>query len=131
MHFNVPRVIGRVNNPSNHWLYSKDWGVDVAVSPMDIITKVIEEEMSLGDLVTLLKLKQGEVALTEIKLTDSASSVGKKVADLSLPTSTLLVTVMRGMEVIFPSGETVLEAGDDVLAITSVEKEEELMRALS
>jgi len=131
LHFLVPRVIARVNNPSNHWLYSKEWGVDVAVSPTDIITKLIEEEMSLGDLVTLLKLKGGKMALTEITLDGGAMAAGKRVGDLDIPGGAVLVAVMRDGEVIVPNGDTILLAGDEVLAVTSVDLEPELLAVLS
>lgn len=130
MHFGVPRVIARVNNPRNQWLYNKEWGVDVAVSPTDIITKIIEEEMSLGDLVTLLKLKGGAVALAEIKLTSSSKAAGRSINELGLPKGVVIVVVMRGGEVVVPSGETRLEADDELLAVTSVDREHELLEAL-
>ncbi|MHB9053439.1 MAG: potassium channel family protein [Thermoleophilia bacterium] len=130
LHFGVPRVIARVNNPRNYWLYTKEWGVDVAVSPTDIITKIIEEEMSLGDLVTLLKLKGGEVALAEITINTGSKVAGKLVSDLSLPKGSVIVAIMRGGEVIVPGGPTQLMPNDELLAITSVQKESELMQAL-
>ncbi|MHB8793629.1 MAG: potassium channel family protein [Thermoleophilia bacterium] len=130
LHFGVDRVIARVNNPRNHWLYNKEWGVDVAVSPTDIITKIIEEEMSLGDLVTLLKLKGGKVALAEITLSAEAKATGKKLSDLQLPHDSVIVVVMRGGEVIVPGGQTILMEGDELLAVTSVEKELDLKEAL-
>ena len=130
VHFGVPRVIARVNNPRNNWLYTKEWGVDVAVSPTDIITKIIEEEMSLGDLVTLLKLKGGEVALTEIKLGPTSRATGKLVSELKLPPGSVLVVIMRDGEVIVPGGPTRLKAEDQVLAVTSVDKEHDLMEIL-
>lgn len=129
-HFGVPRVIARVNNPRNSWLYTRDWGVDVAVSPTDIITKIIEEEMSLGDLITLLKLRGGEVALVEITIAGDSSACGKPVSELSLPPGTVIVTVLRGGELIIPGGGTLLEGGDELLALTSVDSEQGLMQAL-
>lgn len=129
-HFNAGRVIARVNNPRNHWLYTREWGVDVAVSPTHIITKLIEEEMSLGDLITLLKLKGGEVALTEIKLSSSSRAAGKLVSELGLPRESLLVAVMRGEEVFFPGGDTRLAEDDELLAVTPVAMEQELLKAL-
>lgn len=131
LHFNVPRVIARVNNPRNRWLYTREWGVDVAVCPTDIIAKIIEEEMSLGDLVTLLKLKGGEVALTETRLGPDCGAVGKKVSELDIPEGAVLVVIMRDGEVIFPGGQTELKAGDEVLAVTSVDRERQLREALN
>jgi len=127
MHFSVPRVIARVNSPRNHWLYTKEWGVDVAVSPTDIITKIIEEEMSLGELVTLLKLRGGKVALVETKLDPASRAVGKQLSELNLPRESVLVVILRGGETIVPGGMTRLEAHDELLAVTSVDKEHELM----
>lgn len=129
-HFGVPRVIARVNNPRNQWLYTKEWGVDVAVSPTDIITKIIQEEMSLGDLVTLLKLKGGKMALVEILLDADSKSPGKVISDLKLPQDSVIIAVMRGGDIVVPVGSTRLEANDELLALTSVEKEQELMEAL-
>lgn len=130
LHFGVPRVIARVNNPRNGWLFTKEWGVDVAISATDIISKIIEEEMSLGDLVTLLKLRGGELALTEIQLTDESRAAGRQINELGLPAGVILVAVMRDGEVIIPGGDTMLKAGDELLAVISVEKELELQKAL-
>jgi len=130
LHFNVPRVIARVNNPRNQWLYTKEWGVDVAVSPTDIITRIIEEEMSLGDLVTLLKLKHGEVALAEITLGADSKAAGQLLVDLTLPKGSVIAAILRDGEVIVPGGETRLEVNDELLAITSIQREQELMEAL-
>ncbi len=129
-HFGVPRVIARVNNPRNNWLYTKEWGVDVAVSPTDIITKIIEEEMSLGDLVTLLKLKGGEVALVQMTLGADAKAAGKYLQDMTLPNGSVIVAIMREGEVIIPGGQTQLLAKDDLVAVTSVQNEQQLMEAL-
>lgn len=130
LHFKVPRVIARVNHPRNHWLFTREWGVDVAVSPTEIITTIIEEEMTLGDLVTLLKLKGGEVALTELTLGDDSRAAGRTLSELEIPSGAVIVAVMRGGEVIIPGGPTRLLAGDEVLAVTSVDRERELMQAL-
>ncbi|MHB0866677.1 MAG: potassium channel family protein [Thermoleophilia bacterium] len=129
-HFGVSRVIARVNNPRNEWLFTGEWGVDVAVSQTEIITKIIEEQMSLGDLVTLLKLKHGEMALTEITLGDDSRGAGRLVGELALPRGVVLAAVMREGEVIVPGGETRLAAGDEVLAVTSVDLEPALFEAL-
>jgi trk system potassium uptake protein TrkA len=129
-HFAVSKVIARVNNPLNQWLYNPDWGVDVPVSQTDIITKLIEEEISIGDLVTLLKLKGGEVALTEITLEEGSGVVGQKLADIELPADSNIVVLMRGREIIVPCGETRLAAGDQLLAVTLVASEKELLEAL-
>lgn len=128
--FHVPRVIARVNNHKNEWLFTREMGVDVAVSKAHIIAKLIEEETAMGDIVTVLKLRRGNVALMEETLKDGARAVGRKVRELSLPANCVLVSVLRGDEVIIPLGETVLQAGDEVLAVANVACEAELAQAL-
>lgn len=130
LHFGAGRVIARVNNPRNHWLFTREWGVDVAISPTHFITKLIEEEMSLGDLVTLLKLRGGNTALAEITLKADSKATGRRVGELGLPDGSLLVAIIRGGETFYPAGDFRLEAEDEVLAITSVDKEPELLRVL-
>lgn len=128
--FNVPRVIARVNNPKNRWLFDRQWGVDVAVSAVHVIAKIIQEEASLGDIVTLMKLKEGNVALVEVKLDSEAKAVGKAVKDLALPEDAVLVAILRGERIIPPRGDTIIEAADELLAITSVKHEQALKAEL-
>lgn len=128
--FKVPRVITRVNNPRNEWLYTKDWGVDVAISQVHMTAKVIEEEIGLGELVTLLKLNRGEAALVEMRLPEASPSVGKAIRDLSLPTDTVIVSIIRGGKLVIPRGDTSLQLGDDVLAVSTVAAEPALKEAL-
>ncbi len=128
--FHVPRVIARVNHHKNEWLFTKEMGVDVSVSRAHIIAQLIEEESALGDIVTLLKLRRGDVALVEETLKEKSRAVGRKVSELALPKNCVLVTILRGNEVIFPSGNTVLQAGDEVLAVANVAAEPELERIL-
>jgi trk system potassium uptake protein TrkA len=128
--FKVPRVITRVNNPRNEWLYTKDWGVDVAISQVHLTAKVIEEEIGLGELVTLLKLNRGEAALVEVRLPDVAPSLGKAIRELQLPADTVIVSVMRSGKLVIPRGDTTLLAGDEVLAVSTVKAEPALKQAL-
>lgn len=129
-HFHVPRVIARVNNPLNEWLYTKDWGVDVAISQVHLTSKVIEEEIGLGELVTLLKLNRGEAALVEVRLPENSPCRGKVIRDLSLPSDTVIVSVIRGGKLVIPRGDTRLEAGDEVLAVSTVAAEKPLKEIL-
>jgi trk system potassium uptake protein TrkA len=115
--FEVPRTIGRVNNPKNAWLYTHDMGVDVALNQADIIGHLVAEEMSLGEMMTLLKLRRGQYALVEEQVHPASVAVGRPVADLGLPPGCVLVGVLRGAELIAPHGPTVLQAGDEVLAV--------------
>lgn len=128
--FKVKRVIARVNNPRNEWLFDRAWGVDVAVSAVHIIAKIIQEETSLGDIVTLLKLRKGEVALAEVKIPAGAASVGKTLQELALPPESVIVAVLRDVHLLIPKADTVIGAGDELLAITPVANEEQLLAAL-
>lgn len=117
--FAVPRTIARVNNPANAWLYTPDMGVDVALNQADIISHLVAEEMSLGEMTTLLKLRRGQYALVEERIHPLSRAAGRPVADLELPTKCVLVGVLRDSGVITPHGDTVLRPGDEVLAIVS------------
>jgi trk system potassium uptake protein len=115
--FNVARVIARVNNPKNAWLFTPVMGVDVALNQADLIARMVAEEMSLGDMMTLLKLRKGQYALVEEKVHPTAVAVGKAVRDLNLPAECVLAAVIRKGDMIMPRGETVLQASDEVLAV--------------
>ena len=125
-HFHVPRVIARVNNPLNEWLYTKDWGVDVAISQVHLTSKVIEEEIGLGELVTLLKLNRGEAALVELRLPETSLCRGKAIRDVNLPSDAVIVSVIRAGKLVIPRGDTVFEAGDEILAVSTVAAEKPL-----
>ncbi len=129
-HFHVPRVISRVNNPRNEWLYTKAWGVDVAISQVHLTSKVIEEEIGLGELVTLLKLNRGEAALVEVRLPESSPARGKAIRDLQLPGDTVIASIIRDGKLVIPRGDTVLAAEDEVLAVSRVAAEASLKEAL-
>ena len=125
-HFHVPRVIARVNNPLNEWLYTKAWGVDVAISQVHLTSKVIEEEIGMGELVTLLKLNRGEAALVEVGLPETSPCRGKAIRELDLPPDTVIVSVIRDGKLVIPRGDTKLEAGDEILAVSTVKAEKPL-----
>ena len=125
-YFHVPRVIARVNNPLNEWLYTKAWGVDVAISQVHLTSKVIEEEIGLGELITLLKLNRGAAALVELRLPETSPCQGKAIRDLNLPGDTVIVSIIRAGKLIIPRGDTRLETGDDILAVTTVAAEKPL-----
>jgi trk system potassium uptake protein TrkA len=129
-HFHVRRVIARVNNPRNEWLYTKAWGVDVAISQVHLTSKVIEEEIGLGELVTLLKLNRGEAALVEMHLPETSPCRGKAIRELNLPTDTVIASVIRNGKLLIPRGDTRLETGDEILAISTVAAEKPLRNIL-
>lgn len=115
--FRVPRVIGRVNNPKNAWVFTPEMGVDVALNQADILARLILEEMSLGDMMTLLKLRRGEYSIIEEKVHPDSVAAGRAVRDLGLPTESTLIAVLRTGQLIVPRGDTVLQPADEVLAI--------------
>lgn len=129
--FAVPRVVARVNHPDNEWLFTETWGVDVAVSTPHLLTSLVEEAVSVGDLVRLLRLEQGKVALVEVTLAEGSPAEGKTVGELNIPPDCTLVAVVRDRHVIAPTKETPLRAGDEVMALASPEAEDDLKRALT
>jgi trk/ktr system potassium uptake protein len=128
--FAVPRVVARINHPDNEWLFNESWGVDVAVSMPHLLASLVEEAVSVGDLVRLLNLEQGKVALLEVTLAEASPAVGKTVGDLKMPPDCTVVAVVRDHHVIAPKKETPLNQGDEVLALAAPEAEGDLKRAL-
>lgn len=121
--YKVPRVIARVNNPKNAWLYTPEMGVDVALNQADLLAHLIAEEMSLGDMMTLLKLRKGLYSLVEEKVAPGSAAEGKALRDLNIPPRCVLAAVIRKGELIVPRGDMVLQAADEVLAVVhSAEK---------
>ena len=115
--FNVPRVIARINNSKNAWLFTSEMGVDVALNQADILAKLTAEEMSLGDMMTMLKLRRGKYSLVEEKIFRGAQAVGVAVKDLNLPVNCIISGIIRHGEIIIPRGITTLEEGDEILAL--------------
>jgi trk system potassium uptake protein TrkA len=116
--YNVPRTIARINNPRNAWLFDHKFHVDVALNQADILASLIEEEMSLGDMMTLLKLRGGQYSLVEEKIPAGAKVLGIAVKDLPLPEHCVIAAIIRHGEIMVPSGRTSFEPGDEVLAVT-------------
>jgi trk system potassium uptake protein TrkA len=124
--YKVPRTIACINNPRNAWLFDKNFHVDVALNQADILASLIEQEMSLGDMMTLLKLKRGRYSLVGEKLPAGARAVGLAIKDLPLPKSCVITAVLRGGDLVIPRGAVQLEAGDEVLALVDSEDAEVL-----
>jgi trk system potassium uptake protein len=129
--YNVPRTIARVNNPRDAWLFDNKFHVDVAVNQAEILASLIQEEMSLGDMITLLKLRRGNYSLVEEKIPESARAIGMAIKDLALPEHCVIAAIIRKGEVMIPRGITVFEAGDEVLAVTDNEGAASLSELLS
>src|SRR3712207_1245964 len=128
--FAVPRVLARVNHPTNEWLFDEDWGVDLAVSPPHLLTALVEEEVSAGDLVSLLKLQRGKVQLLEVRLDATSPAIDKRIEELDLPGDITLVAIVREGHVVTCRGTTPLVEGDEVLALVNRDRIEELRRTL-
>ncbi len=128
--FGVPRTIGRVNNPKNAWLYTADMGVDIALNQADVIAHLVAEELSLGEMTTLLKLRRGQYALVEEKVHPASPAAGRSVAELDLPAECVLVAVLRDHGIESPHGDTVLRSGDEVLAVVRMDAAARLAEVL-
>jgi len=128
--FGVDRVVAKVNHPKNEWLFNESWGVDVSVSSPRLLAAVVEEAVSVGDLVRLLTFRQGEANLVELTLADDAPIVGKLVGSVPWPVDAALVAILREGRVLVPSPDAALEGGDELLLVATTEVEEELDRLL-
>ena len=124
--YGVPRVVARVNHPKNEWLFDSSWGVDVAVSTPRIIAALVEEAVSVGDVVLLFSLKAGEANLVELTLPDNSSCIGKSVAEIDLPQDASLAAIIRDGHVITPAGHDVFSAGDELIFVASAQAEDQL-----
>jgi len=128
--FGVPRVVARVNHPKNEWLFNENWGVDLSVSTPHLITALVEEAVSVGRLVRILNF-EGGVRLVEVTLAEDAPVVDHAIKDLDIPRDATFVAVVRDEHVVMPRGDTVFEAGDEVLAMVTNDSEDEVRRILT
>jgi trk system potassium uptake protein TrkA len=129
--FGVDRVVARVNHPKNEWLFNESWGVDVSVSSPRLLAAVVEEAVTVGDLVRLLTFKKGGANLVELTLADDAPLVGKLIGGVPWPNDSALVAVLRDGRVVLPTPDTALEGGDELLLVATSEVESELDELLS
>lgn len=121
--FGVPRVVARVNHPKNEWMFDDSWGVDVAVSTPRMLSALVEEAVSVGDLVRLFTFRQGAAELVEMTLAADSPVVGKQVEDIPWPTNTAPVAIVRGAQVLLPKDAGDLEAGDELLFVVAPAQE--------
>jgi len=119
--FAVPRVVARVNHPKNHWLFNESWGVDVSVSTPHLLSALVEEAVAVGSLVRLLQFQDAQ--LVEVTLADDSPAVGRAIKDLLFPRDATVVAVVRDAHVIVPRGDTVVQAGDEVLVLVTMDSE--------
>ena len=128
--YGVPRVIARVNNPDNEWMFNETWGVDVAVSTPHLLTALVEEAMSVGSLVRLLSLGSGRTRLSEVRLAAGTPAAGRSIVQVDFPRSSTVVAVLREGSVLVPRGDTTLSVGDEVLVLVDDDSEPEVRRLL-
>lgn len=128
--YGVPRVFARVNHPNNEWLFTEQWGVDAAVSPPHILTAMVEEEVTVGDLVRLLPLERGRISIVEMTMPSDSPNAGRPLYELRLPPDAAIVAVIREGHVVIPQPETVVSPGDEVLALAIPESEGALRAAV-
>ncbi|GAA5080391.1 trk system potassium uptake protein TrkA [Thermocatellispora tengchongensis] len=129
--YGVPRVVARINHPKNEWLFNESWGVDVAVSTPRLLSALVEEAVSVGDLVRLMTFRQGQANLVELTLPEDAPVVGQRSGSVPWPEDTALVAILREGRVLVPSADDPLEAGDELLFVANQEVEGDLARLLS
>jgi len=129
--FAVPRTVARVNHPNNEWLFSEAWGVDVNVSTPRIMSALVEEAVTVGDIVRLFTFRQGNANLVELTLPDDSPYVGKPVGLIPWPENCALVTILRDGQVYTPGAEQPIEAGDELLFVSAADSEKELQDLLS
>lgn len=126
--YKTRRTIARVNNPRNAWLFDKKFHVDVALNQAEILARLIEEEMSMGDMMTLMKLRRGNYSLVEEKIPPGAKAIGVEIKDLKLPEHCVIAAIIRHGEIMIPRGVTTLMAEDEVLAVTDSNGAEQLAK---
>ncbi|MGO9141886.1 MAG: potassium channel family protein [Streptosporangiaceae bacterium] len=129
--YGVPRVVARTNHPNNEWLFNESWGVDVAVSTPRLLSALVEEAVSVGDLVRLMTFRQSDASLVELTMAADAPMVGQRVGGIEWPADTALVAILRDGRVIVPRSDDPLAGGDELLFVTSQDVEQELAALLS
>jgi trk system potassium uptake protein TrkA len=121
--FAVPRVVARINNPKNEWMFNEMWGIDVSVSTPHLLTALVEEAVSVGTLVRLLSFEGGKARLVEVTLADDSPAADKDIVGLDLPRDSTVVAILRHDHVVVPRGDTPLQVGDEVLVLVTEESE--------
>jgi K+ transport systems, NAD-binding component len=128
--FSVPRVIARINNSRNAWLFTPDMGVDVSLNQAEILAKLTAEEMSIGDMMTLLKIRRGQYSIVEEKIAPRSVVIGKEIRELILPNHCVISGIIRHTEMILPRGTTVLQEGDEIFALVDDDARQQLAKLL-
>lgn len=128
MEFGVSKVIARVNNPKNAWLYNSGMGVDVQVNQADIMAHLVVEEMDLENMLTLMKLNRGEYSIVQMNVKQTAHAANHLLKDLSIPKNSVLISITRNAAVVIPKGDTQVLVGDEILILTDEDSRKELQK---
>ncbi|HLE89577.1 MAG TPA: TrkA C-terminal domain-containing protein, partial [Anaerolineales bacterium] len=129
--FDVPRTIARVNNPNNAWLFNERFHVDVALNSADVLAHLIEEEMSLGDMMTLFKIRRGRYAVVEEKVPAGAKVIGVQLKDMDLAEHCVIAAIIRDGKMTLPRGDSTLQQDDEIIAVASPEGAQRLAELLA
>lgn len=122
--FAVPRVVARVNNPKNEWMFNETWGVDVSVSTPHLITGLVQEAVSVGSFVRLLSFEGGKAKLAEVTLAQDSPAAGREIVEVGFPRDATVVAILRDERVVVPRGDTIMRAGDEVVVLVATESED-------
>ncbi|MGD9793548.1 MAG: TrkA family potassium uptake protein [Acidimicrobiia bacterium] len=128
--FGVPRVVARVNNPDNEWMYNEMWGVDLSVSTPHLLTAMVEEAVSVGSFVRLMSFERGNAKLAEVTLASGSPAIGRDLASLGLPRESTIVAVIRDGHVVVPRGDTVLRDLDEVIVLVGADADADVRQVL-
>ncbi len=126
--YDVPKVVARVNNPRNAWLFNSGMGVDVRINQADIIGHMVADEMNYHSIMTLMKMSKGEYSIVRIRVDYHSPNVNKSIAEIKLPGKAVLIAVYEDDTMIIPHGETVIRAGQHILAFADEDSMKELNR---
>jgi trk system potassium uptake protein TrkA len=128
--FKTRRTIARINNPRDAWMFDQNFHVDETINNADVMAHLIQEEMSLGDMMTLLKLRRGRYSVVEEKVPAGAKAIGVQLKELGLPDQCIVAAIIRHGQITLPRGASTLEEGDEVLAVTDAEGAQQLAKLL-
>ena len=129
--FEVPRTISRVNNPNNAWLFNEKFLVDVALNSADVFAHLIQEEMSLGDMMTIFKVRRGRYSVVEEKVPEGAKAIGVQLKDMNLADQCVIAAIIRDGVMALPRGDSILQAEDEIIAVASPEGAQKLSELLA
>jgi len=129
--FDVPRTIARVNNPNNAWLFNEKFQVDVALNSADVLAHLIQEEMSLGDMMTIFKIRRGRYSVVEEKVPPGAKGIGIQLKDMGLAEYCVIAAIIRDGVMTLPRGDSTLQENDEIIAVASPEGAQKLAELLA